>query len=173
MAEQQVFSEHEQEFGGYSNLFWNWSAPNNSVVPPKKILKITTLTLNCFAKGGTVGRADISGRDSNGSAVWRLQIVYVEPLKTVHLPFPNALRLDEGGRVELGFVNDGPGTIFISANGRLVDTTRPTSPKLATSTTGAAPSHGFVAERRSRQSATNVRVASSSKPAAETLMSSM
>ena len=121
MAEQQVFSEHEQDFGGYSKLFWNWSG-NNSVVPPKKILEITTLTLNYFPKdtGGTVGRADIAGRIS-GNAVWRLQIVYVEPLKTIHLPFPNALRLEEGGDVELGFVNNGPGTIFISANGRLVD----------------------------------------------------
>ncbi len=120
MAEQQVFSEHEQAFGGYSSLGWGW--PGSPAVPPKKILEITTLTLDYFPTGGgVVGRADIAGRDSTNTAVWRLQVVYVEPNKTVHLPFPNALKLEEGGHVELGFVNDGPGTIFISANGTLVD----------------------------------------------------
>jgi hypothetical protein len=70
---------------------------------------------------GGVGCPDIAGRDSSNSAVWRLQIVYVDPKKTVHLPFPKALRLEEGGYVEIGFVNDGPGTIFMSANGTLLD----------------------------------------------------
>lgn len=121
MTEQQVNSQVEADFGGYVKLFWPWSG-DNSVVPPNKILKITTLTLDYFPSGaGTVGRADIIGRDSNNDAVWRVQIVYVEPKKTVHLPFPNGLRLEAGGHVELGFVEDGPGTIFMSANGMLLD----------------------------------------------------
>jgi hypothetical protein len=122
MAEQQVYSEVEAFFGKLNaQLVWPWSAPSN-VVPPNKILEITTLTLNYFPDGGgTVGRADIAGRDLNGTAVWRLQIVYVDPKKTVHLPFPKALRLEEGGYVEIGFVHDGPGTIFMSANGTLLD----------------------------------------------------
>jgi hypothetical protein len=123
MAEQQVFSEHEAFFGKlYTKMNWSWPGANNTDVPSKKILEITTLTLNYFPDGGgTVGRADISGRDINGSAVWRLQVIYVEPKKTVHLPFPKALKLEEGGYVEMGFVVDGPGTIFISANGTLSD----------------------------------------------------
>jgi hypothetical protein len=121
VAEQQVFSEHEATFGTYSKLFWTWSG-DNSVVPPNKVLIITTLTLDYFPSAvGTVGRADIAGRDASGTAVWRLQVVYVEPKKTVHLPFPHGLRLEKGGYVELGFVVDGPGTIFISANGVLRD----------------------------------------------------
>jgi hypothetical protein len=119
MAEQQVFSEHEAFFGKpYTKLSFGQFVD----VPSKKLLEITTLTLNYFPDGGgTVGRADVCGRDVNGSAVWRLQIVYVEPKKTVHLPFPKALKLQEGGYVEIGFVIDGPGTIFISANGTLSD----------------------------------------------------
>jgi hypothetical protein len=121
MAEQQVYSEEQVDFGKYTTLNFNFTG--SPTVPPKKILELTTLTLAYFpgATGGTVGRADIAGRDSGNNAVWRLQIVYVEPLKTAHLTFPNALQLGEGGHVEIGFVNDGPGTIFISANGSLVD----------------------------------------------------
>ncbi len=119
-AEQQVFSEVQVDFGKYGNFFWNWGG-DNSTVPQKKVLVITTLTFNYFPSGGgTLGRADISGRDSKGSAVWRLQVVYVEPKKTVHLTFPQGLRLEEGGHVELGFVNEGPGIIFASANGMLL-----------------------------------------------------
>src|SRR5262245_14314460 len=124
MAEQQVFSEHQVFFGKpYEKLFWSWSGANNGDVPSRKVLEITTLTLNYFPDGGgTVGQADIIGRSgSGGNAVWRLQIVYVEPKKTVHLPFPKALKLEAGGYVEIGFVSDGPGTIFISANGTLSD----------------------------------------------------
>jgi hypothetical protein len=78
------------------------------------------------ARRGTVGRADIAGREGGtgtvgtGNAVWRLQAIYVEPYKTVHLTFPGGLSLKAGGHVELGFVIDGPGTIFVSANGKLV-----------------------------------------------------
>ena len=57
---------------------------------------------------------------ANGTAVWRVQIVYVEPQKTEHLPFPVPLRLGSGGHVEIGFSSNGPGTIFVSMNGRLV-----------------------------------------------------
>lgn len=55
-----------------------------------------------------------------GTAKWRLQIVYVEPKKTVHLTFPKALRLEAGGHVEIGFVEEGPGMIVVEANGVLV-----------------------------------------------------
>jgi hypothetical protein len=126
-TEQQVFSEHPVEFGKYDKIAWNWSG-DNSLVPASKILVITTLTLNYFpaATGGKVGRADVAGRIGGsgavgtGNAVWRLQIVYVEPNKTVHLAFPAGLSLQAGGHVEIGFVSDGPGKIFISANGKLI-----------------------------------------------------
>ena len=119
--EQQVFSEVQVEYGNITKLSWSWSG-DNSVVPPNKILEITTLTLNYFpSEGGTVGRADIAGRNSSGNAVWRLQVVYVHPKQTMHLPFPKALRLEAGGHVELAFVVEGPGTIFMSANGTLLD----------------------------------------------------
>ncbi|HVS82792.1 MAG TPA: hypothetical protein VHE60_13765 [Pyrinomonadaceae bacterium] len=125
-TEQQVFSEHSVEFGKYDKTFWNWSG-DNSLVPAGKTLVITTLTLNYFpALGGKVGRADVAGRIGGsgavgtGNAVWRLQIIYVEPNKTVHLTFPGGLSLHAGGHVEIGFVTDGPGTIFVSANGKLI-----------------------------------------------------
>src|SRR5712691_8442524 len=119
--QQQVFSEGEVDFGtAAQNLFWNWSG-DNLHVPPGRNLDVTTVTLNYFPKGtgGTVGRADLSGRDSSGNAVWRVQIVYVEPKKTVHLTFPKGLQLEPGGHVEIGFTDDGPGTIFVSLNGSL------------------------------------------------------
>jgi hypothetical protein len=120
MAEQQVFSEVEVDFGNYGKLFWNWSG-NNSIIPKKRTLEINTLTFNYFPSGGgTIGRADVTGRDASGNAVWRIQIVYVEPQKTVHLVFPKGLKLKADGYVELGFVIDGPGKIFLSANGMLL-----------------------------------------------------
>ena len=116
----QVFSEQEVDFGRTVNFFWNWAAPND-IVPPQRTLEIETLTLNYFpAGGGTTGRADVAGRDATNSAVWRVQIIYVAPKKTVHLPFPRGLRLEPGGHVELSFTSDGPGKIFASANGVLV-----------------------------------------------------
>jgi hypothetical protein len=122
MAKRQVFSEHEVDFGtSQSKLFWNW-AGDNSTVPHNKILDVATATFNYFPKdGGSVGRADLCGRDSTDTAVWRLQIIYVEPKKTVHLTFPKGLLLKAGGRVEIGFTSDGPGTIFVSVNGTLDD----------------------------------------------------
>jgi len=120
MAEQQVYSEAEVDFGNYGKLFWNWSG-DNSIVPEQRVLEITTLTFSYFPSGGgIVGRADVIGRNSSGTAMWRVQIVYVEPKKTVHLAFPKGLKLEAGGYVELGFVDDGPGKIFMSANGMLL-----------------------------------------------------
>ena len=118
-AGQQVYSEQSVPFGTYQTFFWNWGG-NNAVVPKGETLEITSATFNYFpAGGGTVGRADLTGRDANGSAVWRTQVVYVEPKKTVHLTFPASLRLDAGGHVEVGFTSEGPGSIFVSLNGQL------------------------------------------------------
>ena len=52
--------------------------------------------------------------------MWRLQAVYAEPNKTVHLTFPKALSLEAGGHVEIGFVEEGPGAILVEANWVLV-----------------------------------------------------
>jgi len=117
---QQVFSEGEVAFGGYQKMFWNWSG-DNSKVPAKQTLEITAMTLNYFPEGaGVVGRADVTGRDASGNAVWRLQVVYVAPKQTSHLTFPAGLQLATGGHVEVGFTVDGPGKIFVSINGALV-----------------------------------------------------
>jgi len=37
-------------------------------------------------------------------AAWMLQIVYVEPKKTLHLTFPQGLKLEAGGIVQLSVV---------------------------------------------------------------------
>jgi hypothetical protein len=122
----QVFSEAVVEVGQFRRLVWLGTGVNFSTVPPKKRLETTTLTLNYFPAGtGTLGRASIAGRNSASLAIWRLQVVYVEPRKTVHLTFPGALRLEAGGYVELGVSADGPGSIFISANGALMDALAP------------------------------------------------
>jgi hypothetical protein len=116
---QSAYSEHSVTFGSYEKVFWNWSG-DNSKVPAGQTLVVTSITLNYFpADGGTVGRADVTGRDGAGTAVWRLQIVYVEPKKTKHLPFPLGLRLEADGYVEVGFIDDGPGEVFVSLNGQL------------------------------------------------------
>ena len=124
---EQVYSSQEVDFGSYAKLFWVQGFDgDNSVVPAHRTLEVTTLTLNFFPKdtGGTLGRADISGRDAadlgTGTAMWRVQVVYVEPKKTVHLTFPKPLRLEAGGHVEIGFTSEGPGTISVDANGVLV-----------------------------------------------------
>jgi hypothetical protein len=117
-----VFSEQDVDFGiGQKKLIWNW-AGGNSDVPANSTLRVTTATFNYFPAGnGTVGRADFCGRDSAGAAVWRFQIIYVEPKKTLHLTFPAGLRVTAGGHVEIGFTSDGPGTIFVSVTGTLDD----------------------------------------------------
>jgi hypothetical protein len=118
---QQVYAEAEVDLGqADKKLFWNWSG-DNATVPPQQALEIAAITYNYFpAGGGTIGRCDASGRDANGTAVWRVQIVYVQPNRTKHLTFPTPLRLEAGGHVEIGFTSDGPGMIFVSMNGRLV-----------------------------------------------------
>jgi len=129
MTIQQVYSSAEAVFGQpYVKLYWVPGSAfpgDGGTVPPGQTLEITTITLNYFPKNkGKLGRADIAGRDApdvgTGTSVWRLQIVYVEPKKTVHLTFPKALRLEAGGHVELGFVVEGPGTITVDVNGVLV-----------------------------------------------------
>lgn len=127
MKELQVYSAQSRDFGGYAKMFWVQDfAGDGSVVPEGYTLKISTLTLNFFPgdTGGTLGRADIAGRDaadlSTGTAVWRIQTVYIEPKKTTHLTFPASLRLESGGHVEIGFVDEGPGSISVEANGVLI-----------------------------------------------------
>jgi hypothetical protein len=126
MAEQQVYSPQEVDFGQYIKMFWvQGFSGDGSIVPPNHTLEITTLTLHYFPKatGGTLGRVDISGRDAadlgTGTAIWRVQVVNVEPKKTVRLTFPKALQLKAGGHVEIGFVEEGPGRIMVEANGVL------------------------------------------------------
>jgi len=115
----QVFSEHEVNFGTYAKFAWGWPG-NNVIVPPNQTLTIFTATFNYFPSGGgTLGRADLTGRDSNANAVWRTQVVYVHPKTTNHLTFPGGLLLLAGGYVEVGFIAEGPGTIMVSLNGHL------------------------------------------------------
>ena len=118
---QQVYSDRSVDFGqAAEKMFWNWSG-DNSTVPPNRSLEIGAITFNYFpAAGGTLGCCDASGRDTNGTAVWRVQIVYVHPNRTKHLTFPVPLTLEAGGHVEIGFTSDGPGTISVGMNGRLV-----------------------------------------------------
>ena len=123
MAKQQVFSEQEVGFGiAGQKLFWSW-AGDNSTVPPDSILDVTTATFSYFpTNNGSVGRADLCGRNSGNNAVWRLQIVYVEPQRTVHLTFPQGLLIGPGGWVEVFPSADGdaspnptgPGLIWVS-----------------------------------------------------------
>ena len=117
MAEQ-ICSEVQRAYGGYMQVPFPWGT---NKVPAQKILEIHTITLNYFPSGsGTLGRADLIGRDANGNAAWRLQVVYVKPHETRHLTFPKGLRLEAGGFVELGFIQEGPGDIFASFNGVLL-----------------------------------------------------
>lgn len=119
----QVYSETSVSHSNYANCQWNWGGGDNVVVPSKKTLSISSATFNYFpaGTGGVVGRADLAGRDASGYAVWRQKIVYVEEYQTVQLTFPQPLLLEEGGWVEVGFVNDGPGNISVSLQGYLID----------------------------------------------------
>jgi len=126
MDELQVYSPTSVDFGKYVKMFWvQGFAGDGSVVPADHTLEVATLTINYFPgqTGGTLGRVDIAGRDASdletGTAMWRLEAIYVEPKKTLHLTFPKPLRLEAGGHVEVGFVDEGPGTILVEANGVL------------------------------------------------------
>jgi hypothetical protein len=86
----------------------------------KTVLDISTLTFNYFPSSGAanVARVVVDGRNSKGTLVWNVD-VYVEKEKSLHLPFPLALRLEPGGHVEVT-----PGSdvgVYLTANGRLVD----------------------------------------------------
>ncbi|MCW2508064.1 MAG: hypothetical protein JWP68_1212 [Modestobacter sp.] len=119
---QQVYSEAQVNFGQAGvPMQWNWGGGNVVPVPRFHAVEIGAITLNFFpAAGGSLGRCDAAGRDATGTAVWRVQIVYVEPQKTTHLPFPVPLRVEGGGHVELSFTSEGPGSLFVSMNGHLV-----------------------------------------------------
>ena len=120
MAQEQVNSQCFVDFGGYSTCHWVQSSGGFTSVPKNMTLEVTSATFAYFPVGsGTLGRADLAGRDSGGTAVWRTQIVYIEPQKTVHLTFPGGLRLEAGGIVEMGFISGGPGTILLSMQGQL------------------------------------------------------
>ena len=124
MSYQQVYSSAEAQYGNYQVLFWVGGVlDGQSSVPDGYMLEITSLTLNYFPEGeGVLGRADVAGRDANGTSIWRVQTVYVWPQQTVHLTFPKSLRLEAGGHAEVGFTSDGPGVITVDANGALVST---------------------------------------------------
>jgi hypothetical protein len=81
-------------------------------VPNGKILKVYTATLSYLPESpqGTVGRADLCGRNAQGSAIWRLQVVYVEKQRTLHLTFPQGLDVGPGGFVEVLATDDGSAT---------------------------------------------------------------
>jgi hypothetical protein len=116
---QQTYSEQEVDFGQRQTLHWNWSG-DNSTVPTGQVLEVATITLNYFPTSpGVIGRVDVTGQASSSSVAWKIPVVYVEPRKTKHLTFPKGLLLETGGHVEVGFTNDGPGTIFVSLNGTL------------------------------------------------------
>jgi hypothetical protein len=124
MTETQVFSLVNQAAGSSGIFHWNWTGrANNSNVPAKTVLDITTLTFNYFPPSGAanVARAVVdafSATGPKGTKVWEVD-VYVEKEKTLHLPFPIALRIEAGGYVEVT-----PGSavgVAVNANGRLVD----------------------------------------------------
>src|SRR5260370_40454310 len=117
--EQQVYLIASLD-SGTERLTGNWGGKDDATVPKGMVLVISTLTFNFFPKGtGTLGRAGITGRDSAGVAVWRLQNVFMEPKKTLHLPFPAGLRLEAGGSVELTVTAEEPGSVTAEANGLL------------------------------------------------------
>jgi hypothetical protein len=121
MAEpEQVSSSGDVDFGKQFTLNWLSNTGTLSVVPPGKVLVIGSLTLNYFpAGGGTIGRLDVRG-NMPSHAAWMLQIVYVEPKKTLHLTFPQGLKLEAGGVVQLSFTSEGPGNIHVCGNALLL-----------------------------------------------------
>ena len=104
--------------GLHGTLGWNWPGINHVNVPPNTRLIVSTLTLNFFPHvDGVVGAADIRGVDPAYFIGWQVG-AYVEPKKTLHLTFPHGLRLRQGSHVEI-MSYDGPGSIYLNANGIL------------------------------------------------------
>jgi hypothetical protein len=121
MAEQQVWAGLSVTAGASRILHWNWTGwANNMDVPAKTVLDITTLTFNYIPPSGAanVARVVIDGLDPKRGTVWNVD-VYVEKEKTLHLPFPLALRLEPGGHVEVTAGSDAG--VYLGANGRLID----------------------------------------------------
>lgn|SRR5512139_1801098 len=120
VAQEQVHSQASVTYASYTRLYWSFGG--DGTVPHGKHLVITNATFAYFPTGdGTVGRVDFAGREAD-SAVFRLQVIYVEPKKTLYLSFPGGLILNEGGYAEIGAPYPGDeGTIFVSVNGHLVD----------------------------------------------------
>ena len=81
-------------------------------VPSGRVLRLYTATLSYLPESpqGTVGRADLCGRNAQGSAIWRLQVVYVEKQRTLHLTFPQGLEIGSGGYLEVFASADGDAT---------------------------------------------------------------
>jgi hypothetical protein len=123
---EQVWTEYAAQYGDAPGKPW-WMRPANGQfqeVPAGEVLKVYTATLSYLPESpnGKIGRADVCGRDAAGTAIWRLQIVYVEPQRTVHLTFPQGLLVGPGGWVEVFASADGdaspnptgPGLMWVS-----------------------------------------------------------
>jgi hypothetical protein len=123
---QQVWAEYGAQYGtGPGKPIWSLPAGGQfQDVPAGELLRIYTATLSYLPEDpkATIGRADLAGRNAAGSAIWRLQIVYVEPQRTLHLTFPQGLTVGAGGWVEVFASADGdasphptgPGEIWVS-----------------------------------------------------------
>ncbi len=115
VAQEQAWSGHSANSGEIGTFVWSWGTS----VPVRRFLDIYSATLTYFpAEGGTIVKVGLDGRDVNGNAVWRLQAIYLEPQKTMHMTFPNGLRLPTGGHVEI-FCSEGTGSVYVDLNGRL------------------------------------------------------
>ena len=81
-------------------------------VPDGQTLRLYTATLSYLPESpqGTVGRADLCGRNAQGNAIWRLQVVYIEKQRTLHLTFPQGLEIGPGGSLEVFASPDGDAT---------------------------------------------------------------
>jgi hypothetical protein len=110
---QQAWSDGGADYGAAPAKVW-WPAPPDQQfqdVPAGQLLKIYTATLSYLPESpqGTVGRIDICGRIA-GDAIWRLQVVYVEKQRTLHLTFPQGLEIGPTGYLEVFASLDGDAT---------------------------------------------------------------
>jgi hypothetical protein len=120
MAEQQVWSGLAVTVGASRILHWNWTGrANNSNVPLKTVLDISTLTFNYFPSSGAANVARVWSMGETQRAHSSGTLMSTSREKTLHLPFPLALRLEPGGHVEVTAGSDVG--VVVSANGRLVD----------------------------------------------------